>query len=361
MGLTDFIRHLRHERAHPPSYMDVLPSEIISRIISFACTDPSGKTTRALSLVSKYISTLTESHKYDFVSISGKTQLKAFLKVLQQKPARTRGLVRSLFITDIAQNPKSKHFRFTVDFFRTRSTKKSRDGKSFLRHLQTLLSLIAPSLTTLTCITIQQPVTQDIFEFSYPALKRLSLRVSRIPDPPPLNKIHMPSLKYLHFSSAFYFDWMELDAIATIATQCEALDTLMLSGPLPQLKHFKELYDAEFVHPEMPAQSVTPLLQGTIRHVVLQPFPIWHTLDNMKRNDTPRKMVEIDPEPGLIFLAQSDVLSCNEWRECASDEQFMEGGLRAIAGAEVEKVFADAAISFSHLNAPLYVYFWDYW
>jgi len=344
--------------------MDVLPRELLTRIISFACTDPSGKTTRSLSLVSKQISILTEPHKYNFVAISGKKQLKAFLKVLQHKPTRIRRLVRSLFITDIVPrgDPKKRSFRFTADFFRTKRTRVERDGKSFLKHLHTLLAFVAPSLKTLTCITIQQSITQDIFGFSYPALTRLSLRVSRIPDLPPLHKIGMPSLKYLHFSSAFYFDWMELDAIANIATQCEALNTLMLSGPLPQLCHFKELYDAEFIHPEMPAQSVTPLLQETIRHIVLQPFPIWHTLDNITRSDTPRKMVEIDLEPGLVFLQPMDVLSCDEWRECASDEQLMGGGLRAIEGAEVDKkVFPDASVSFSHLNAPLYVYFWDYW
>jgi hypothetical protein len=87
---------LRRFQNNTPSTTGGLPPEILSHIISFASDQC---TLRSLSLVSRTTSALTLPFLYRFVTISGTTQLVAFLEVVQRIPAR-RAYIRSIFLCD---------------------------------------------------------------------------------------------------------------------------------------------------------------------------------------------------------------------------------------------------------------------
>lgn len=78
--------------------MDKVPTEICTRIFSFACLD-SGYTGRSLSLVSRFVHNASLPVKLQSISLHGRRQITAFATLLKQTPYFHRH-VRYLYISD---------------------------------------------------------------------------------------------------------------------------------------------------------------------------------------------------------------------------------------------------------------------
>jgi hypothetical protein len=367
-----------HSNINPqaPSTMANLPPEVLSHIISFVsdrCT------LRSLSLVSRTTSALTLPFLYRFITISGTTQLVDFLKVVQRIPARL-ALIRSIFLCDASAAPEKRgnlkllrrsgeflegHLRGQEYLWR----KPLRELEAFLQPLALLLPLVAPFLETMTCIftsNIVAGILQTILTPSYSSLIRLTLKIRRYAYYSVDLTISAPSLKYLHLSSSlFYFCAPGLTTIAKVCDQCEVLETLVLSGPMPLHSQFVQLHSNGFHNPDIQVRPIAPLLSETIRRVVIKPHtwclasPQWQRNQNL---DERRRFVTLDMEPVLAWVHPVDAPTCEEWLQYTQEEhgtaQAESSAIRLIYTPGTPRpealplAFHDIPYAYSYLHTP---------
>jgi hypothetical protein len=200
--------------------MDRIPTELISHIFSFACTDD-GSTARSLRLASKYHAAIAEPYRFQSVAVAGPAQIEHLVLALERAPAPQRR-VRYLLVADQTAARAADGFPAPLArggdgalpahagfFFQAALMRCAREALRFSELVHRLAALVAPALESLACLVFN-PYSVDVMQaalaFRFPRLRELALRLSTWPSraiqPPLPLEVRMPNLRRFRLGAA---------------------------------------------------------------------------------------------------------------------------------------------------------------
>jgi hypothetical protein len=237
------------------TFMDRIPSELWTKIFSFACLDD-GTTGRTLSVVSNYVHHVSKPAKFQSIVLRGLHQTVAFLALLQATPEHHRR-VYHLFAYESHED---------FGFFGERQW--IEDSMSDV--LNKILHIVSPTLQTLA-IRFDHSSMCPLYPLELPVLEELTIFSTRI-DYSYIEPITpLPRLKQVHYAGKFgQYDLGIFSALCELA---------------PHLTHFRYsgihatsdvALDLEAVVDGNQSSSNCSRLPATVSMVVVQP----DTMDN---------------------------------------------------------------------------------
>lgn len=215
--------------------LETCPHDILYLIFKDACHD-TGFTARSLALTSRRMSAISSTFLYRNLAITSIARLKRAYEALRLVPEELRR-VHHLYIAD--SPTEYMHVEPVPPQMRLRGSVGTEKAKLFQEAVDNLLSLLAPTLRTLTCVT-RNPWQRFVLAHTgatvFPRLE--SLIVSQTTRMPfysdtflPPSPLHMPELRRLHlaYTGAGYIDFRVGGIVRLFADHCSKLTQLRLS------------------------------------------------------------------------------------------------------------------------------------
>ncbi|KAI0322370.1 hypothetical protein OF83DRAFT_798714 [Amylostereum chailletii] len=193
---------------------DTCPVDILHLILDDACTD-AGDTAQTLSLTSRHLSAVSSSYRHRNIVLRGLAQVQRVVRYFSVLPQECRR-VQHLFIADDPEEYLSMDKPTCLNPGAPRRDEgRGGDGvfhgELFQAATDELLDLLAPTLRTLACHTVnpwQKFILSNVQEIHFPRLTSLILhQTTRVPFPQhdqPIG-VNMPNLRRLHLSYSGHF------------------------------------------------------------------------------------------------------------------------------------------------------------
>ena len=341
-----------------------LPTEILYSIVSLAFKEGGVTTVYNLCLASRRLLAVADPFRFRFVSVAGTHQIYALLRVLKQDPARSKQ-IHALFLAEshpYVYHAKKHGLRKWLSFQRLLSKK-----RNFVEAAVHLISKIGPTLQALTFV-VDSWFPEDygsILSSSFPSLTRLNIRAPwfRCHSNPKFGTGNFPSLRSLHISTRHYLYFHNLCHLASLCQRCPQLETLKLSGALPDPDHFDSMWKQFcIVEPRRDTVfPVTPPLPTHIRRIILQNYhsdseaPGFLAESGQLVRRPP--IFDDDIEEGLLWLKPVHPPNYRDRVSSAIEELHRPRlmGLDTVETHSVRRVYPRGAFAYTHIPIALTV------
>ncbi|KZV73666.1 hypothetical protein PENSPDRAFT_268807 [Peniophora sp. CONT] len=215
--------------------LETCPHDILYLIFDDACHD-TGVTARSLALTSRRMSAFSSPFRYRNLAITSIARLERAYEALRLVPKELRR-VHHLYIADTPA--EYLHGEPVPPHMRLRGYSGTEKAKLFQQAVNKLLTLLAPTLRTLTCVTRnpwQRFVLAHMGSTTFPRLESLVLsQTTRMPFHSdaflPPGPLQMPELRRLHlaYTGAGYIDFRVGGIVRLFADHCPNLTQLRIS------------------------------------------------------------------------------------------------------------------------------------
>ncbi|KAF5336068.1 hypothetical protein D9611_006400 [Ephemerocybe angulata] len=245
--------------------MNPCPNEILLQIFEFACDDD-GSMGRALSLVSRRFSNLSQEYKFQSIAVMGLARVVPLAAILKRLPERNRR-IRHLFLSSTGQTAPDTSL----------CVLKELNYDETWGAFSELMQLVAP--TIITChIVLHTARLVNLVPVSCPNLQSLTLDGPFPTLPHVYQAAYLPSLRSLTFSSFTNYPVCLFDDIATQAPRLQKLafypsqacrnlaNDLSLALGTPSAASLPTSESCEYTVP-----VCTPALPDTLKDITVQP------------------------------------------------------------------------------------------